>query len=87
MNREKNTSSTTKGFCIRHALPWHPDSTGCVECLRESQLAIAKKQVGRPKVGVACRDGAKCENLAQCQSIYTQDFLNNDGSCPHFKEG
>ncbi|MBF0195182.1 MAG: hypothetical protein HQL71_11540 [Magnetococcales bacterium] len=73
-------------FCNHHNLPWHPGSTGCVECLRESQLAIAKKQNGRPKVGVACRDGDKCENLTQCQSIYTQDFLHADGSCPHFKK-
>ena len=79
--------TTHEQYCARHKLPWHPGSTSCVECLRESQLAIAKKHVGRPTVGVACRDGGKCENFAKCQSIYTQDFLNEDGSCPHFKEG
>ncbi|MBF0356975.1 MAG: hypothetical protein HQL70_00125 [Magnetococcales bacterium] len=71
--------------CIIHNLPWHPGSTGCVECLRESSAAIAKKQLGRHHVGVVCRDGDRCENLEQCRSIYTQDFLNSDGSCPHFK--
>jgi hypothetical protein len=72
--------------CTNHNLPWHPGATGCVECLRESSAAIAKKQVGRPQVGVACRDGERCANLEQCRSIYTQDFLNADGSCPHFKQ-
>ncbi|MBF0380867.1 MAG: hypothetical protein HQL69_07610 [Magnetococcales bacterium] len=85
--KQKNAEITSQNFCVHHNLVWHHDSTGCVECLRESHMAIAKKQVGRPKVGVACRDGAKCENLEKCRSIYTQDFLNEDGSCPHFKAG
>ncbi len=80
--------ATTKkpfdGTCPDHLLPLLPDSTGCVECFRANQKAIPKKQTGRPKVGVSCRDGDKCENLLQCSSIYTQDILNADGSCPHF---
>ncbi|MBF0453732.1 MAG: hypothetical protein HQL72_02815 [Magnetococcales bacterium] len=70
--------------CALHGLPLHPDTTGCVACLRESQAAIPKKQVGRPQVGVDCREGEWCANLAQCRKIYTQDLLNDDGSCPHF---
>lgn len=77
-------SNPGTAFCMRHNLPLHPDSTGCVECLRASQAAIPKKQDGRPQVGVNCRDGELCENLEQCRLIYTQDFLNADGSCPNF---
>ncbi|MBF0446981.1 MAG: hypothetical protein HQL67_02150 [Magnetococcales bacterium] len=73
------------GQCPIHDRPLHPGATGCLSCLRESQLAIPKKQHGRPQVGVACRDGASCQNLAQCQTIYTQDFLHPDGSCPNFQ--
>jgi hypothetical protein len=73
-----------EGGCVVHNLPLHPGTTGCIECLRNSQRAIPKKQTGRPQVGVVCRDGDRCKNLEQCRDVYTQDFLNADGSCPHF---
>ena len=42
--------------------------------------------VGRKRVGVVCDQGWECHNDATCTTVYVQDFLNDDGSCPHFVE-
>lgn len=38
---------------------------------------------GRDRVGVDCGHG-DCVNRERCKTVYNQDFLKQDGSCPHY---
>jgi hypothetical protein len=39
---------------------------------------------GRPRVGIACIQGNECRYQLQCQGIYTEELLRDDGSCKEF---
>lgn len=39
---------------------------------------------GRPRVGVACFQGIECSYTRQCQGVYTQELLRDDGSCSEY---
>jgi hypothetical protein len=39
---------------------------------------------GRMRVGSACFQQNECRHIIQCQSIYTQELLRDDGSCKEF---
>lgn len=72
--------------CEKHKQPVLPETTGCTYCFLESRLSIPKKAQGRPYVGVWCEQRNHCINQKQCQESYNQDFMNADGSCPHFSQ-